>query len=94
MDSYDEGSTMLPFLGFPGGLELIVILLIVVVLFGIPVAIVVLGVILLRSSRGDGDIEDEVAALREEVAELRASMETEEGSGDEADEMTDETAGE
>lgn len=85
---------MLPFLGFPGGLELIVILLIVVVLFGIPVALVVLGVILLRSSQGDGDVEDEVAALREEVAELRASMGTEEGSGDEADETTDETTDE
>ncbi len=74
MSDSPEAGVMFPVLQIPGGVELLVIFVIVVLLFGIPLAIVALAVVLLRSSRGDGDVEAEVRALREEVAELRASM--------------------
>lgn len=74
MSDSPEAGVMFPVLQIPGGVELLVIFVIVVLLFGIPLAIVALAVVLLRGSRGDGDVEAEVRALREEVAELRASM--------------------
>ncbi|MFB6151009.1 MAG: preprotein translocase subunit TatA [Haloarculaceae archaeon] len=64
---------MLMQMGIPGGLELLVIALIALVMFGIPLAlVVVLGALWLR---GDGDdYDDRIAELEAEIARLQAEV--------------------
>lgn len=59
----------------PGGLELVVIFLIAVLLFGVPLALVAGFVVLSRARRGDAVTEEDVEELKTELAELRAAME-------------------
>lgn len=67
----------------PGVMELLVLLLVAIVLFGIPVVLVlVFGTMWLRSS-GDEDVQEQLEALQTEVSQLRAELEDSEATGDE-----------
>lgn len=59
----------------PGGIELVVILLIAVLLFGVPLALVTGFVVLTRARRGDAVTEEDVEELKAEVAEMREALE-------------------
>ncbi|USZ68897.1 hypothetical protein NGM10_03965 [Halorussus salilacus] len=66
---------MVPLFGpVPGGLELVVILLVVVVLFGLPLALVGGGFLLYTRSKSEGMPDDEIAELRREVELLREEI--------------------
>lgn len=60
--------------GFPGGMELLVILLIAVILFGIPIVLVGGGLYLYRNAQSDRPATDEIESLREEVRQLREEI--------------------
>jgi len=62
------------FLGFPGAVELLVILLIAVILFGIPLVVLGGGLYLYRSSQSENAPAEEIEALREEVRQLREEI--------------------
>ncbi|MFC4449297.1 hypothetical protein [Halorussus aquaticus] len=66
--------------GVPGGPELVILLLVAVVLFGIPIVLVASGLVLYRRMQSDGPAGEEVEALRREVQRLR----------EEVDELNDE----
>jgi len=68
-------------LQIPGGPELIVVLLVAVLLFGIPlVLIAVVGALYLRAnSGGDEDVTERVAELEAETAQLRAELDDDSG---------------
>jgi predicted homoserine dehydrogenase-like protein len=66
---------MLSLLFVPGGIELAVILLIAVLLFGLPIALVAGYVVLSRARQGDAVTEEDVEEIKEELTELRAAME-------------------
>jgi len=67
---------MVPLFGpVPGGLEMAVILLVAIVVFGLPLVLLGGGFLLYRDSKSDGDAE-ELAALRREVEALREEIET------------------
>jgi sec-independent protein translocase protein TatA len=72
--------TLLQVFGLPGGPELLVIMLIALLLFGIPMALVLLfGVAWLRSS---GRVSEErVEQLEAEIETLRAEL-ADDGNGD------------
>jgi hypothetical protein len=73
----------LQFGGVPGGIELLVIGLVFLLLFGIPlVVVVVVGVLWLRSRGTDDGTEQRVAELEREVERLREQL-------DDTDERTD-----
>lgn len=59
----------------PGGIELLVILLVAIMLFGVPLVLIVGGLFLYR--RVDGSEEDDarIERLEREVAELRRQQE-------------------
>jgi sec-independent protein translocase protein TatA len=60
-------------MGMPGGPELLVIALLALVLFGVPLALVVVfGSVWLRSD--DEDYEQRIAELEADVARLRSEM--------------------
>jgi hypothetical protein len=64
---------MVPLFGpVPGGAELVVVLLVAVMLFGLPLT--VFGGFYLAYRRSKGDEAEELAALREEVAALRDQL--------------------
>ena len=66
---------MVPLFGpVPGGLEMIVILLIAVLMFGLPLALLGGGFFLYRRSKSDGVGDDELRALRHEVELLREEI--------------------
>lgn len=78
----------------PGGPELLVIALVALIVFGIPLALVlVLGALWLRSD--DEDYDDRIAELEREIAQLRAELgedgpaSDEGGATDEADASED-----
>jgi sec-independent protein translocase protein TatA len=59
------------FVGVPGGPELLVILLMAVVMFGLPVVLLGGGLYLYRRTQSDRPANEEIAALRREVERLR-----------------------
>lgn len=63
-------------LQIPGGPELLIVLLIAILLFGIPVLLIaVVGVLYLRADGGgDEDVAERVAELEAEIAALRAEI--------------------
>jgi sec-independent protein translocase protein TatA len=63
-------------LQIPGGPELIVVLLIAILLFGIPLLLIaVVGALYLRAEDGgDDDVAERVADLEAEIAALRAEI--------------------
>lgn len=65
--------------GVPGGLELLVILLVFVLLFGIPLTILlVLGYKLTRQTGKTSETEERIEELEAEVSALKAHIEDEE----------------
>lgn len=58
----------------PGGLEIMIILLVVVLMFGLPLALLGGGFFLYRRSKSDGPADDELRALRHEVEQLRKEI--------------------
>jgi sec-independent protein translocase protein TatA len=65
-------------MGVPGGVELLVILLIALLLFGIPLVLVILAGLWLRSE-GD-DYEERIEELEAEIAALQAEVGTDAAS--------------
>jgi len=66
---------MVPLFGpVPGGMEILVILLIAVVMFGLPLVLLGGGFYLFRRSSGDSPETEELAALRREVEALREEV--------------------
>ena len=59
----------------PGGIELVVIFLIAVLLFGVPIALVAGYVVLSRARQGDSVTEEDVEELKSELVELREAVE-------------------
>ena len=59
--------------GVPGGLELLVIALMAVIVFGVPVLLVG-GYYLYRQSRSDRPAGEEIESLRREVERLREEI--------------------
>lgn len=66
-------------MGLPGGPELLIIFIIMLFIFGVPLALVVGGVALYR--RGSGS-EDRVERLEARIDELERELERERHSGD------------
>lgn len=77
------------FPGVPGGPELLVLLIIVVLLFGIPIVLIAGGVIAWRGTQSDD--ENRVEALESRVAELERELE--DARGDESDDHQKGAAG-
>jgi hypothetical protein len=67
-------------LQIPGGVELIVILLIAILIFGIPLLLIgIVGALYLRAESDDGeDVAERVDELEAEIAALRAEIATDE----------------
>ncbi|WP_135851633.1 hypothetical protein [Halorussus salinus] len=66
---------MLPLqVGFPGGMEIIVIFIIAILLFGVPILLVAGGLYLYRQSQSDRPATEEIASLRHEVERLREEI--------------------
>ena len=66
---------MVPLFGpVPGGAEMLIILLVVVLMFGLPLALLGGGFFLYRRSKADGVGDDELRALRHEVELLREEI--------------------
>jgi sec-independent protein translocase protein TatA len=70
-------------LQIPGGPELLIVLLITILLFGIPVLLIaVVGVLYLRADGGgDDDVAERVAELEAEIAALRAEIASDDAGG-------------
>jgi len=66
--------------GIPGGMELIIIFIIAILLFGVPIVLVAGGLYLYRQTQSDRPATEEIASLRREVERLR----------DEIDQLDDE----
>jgi sec-independent protein translocase protein TatA len=70
-------------MGIPGGPELLVILLIMLLLFGIPLALLAVGgFVYLRSNAGD-DTQERIAELESEIDHLKSELDAE-GGGEQA----------
>ena len=67
----------------PGGMEIIVILFMALVLFGLPVILIGGGLYLYHRSQSDRPADEEIAALREEVRRLREDIDRMNDSDDE-----------
>ena len=78
-------SSVLAFGGVPGGPELLILLVVLVLLFGVPL-VVIAGVVVFLKLRSDGEEgdADRVAELEAEVERLREKVDDEgqEGDGD------------
>lgn len=76
--------------GVPGAMELFVILLIAIIVFGVPVVLIAGGLYLYRRTQTDRPASEEIEALRAEVERLREEIdrlnEGEEESGFEREE--------
>ena len=62
------------FLGVPGGVELLIILLVALVVFGLPIVLIGGGLYLYRQTQSDRPASEEIEALREEVERLREDV--------------------
>ncbi|WP_170977195.1 preprotein translocase subunit TatA [Halorussus salinisoli] len=60
--------------GVPGGIELLIILLVALLVFGLPVVLIGGGLYLYRQSQSDRPASEEVEALRREVERLREDI--------------------
>jgi sec-independent protein translocase protein TatA len=68
-------SSVIPLqVGVPGGPELLIVLLVAVVLFGIPIVLLAGGLVLYRRMQSDDPAGEEVEALRREVRRLREEI--------------------
>jgi cell division protein FtsB len=67
----------------PGGMEILVILLMAVVMFGLPVVLIGGGLYLYRQSQSDRPAGEEIVALRREVEQLREEVQQIDDSDDE-----------
>jgi sec-independent protein translocase protein TatA len=66
---------MLPLqVGVPGGMELVVIFIIAVLLFGVPIVLLAGGLYLYRQAQSDDSASEEVESLRREVERLREEV--------------------
>ena len=76
-------SSVLAFGGVPGGPELLILLVVLVLLFGVPL-VVIAGVVVFLKLRSDGEEgdADRVAELEAEVERLREKVDDEEQEGD------------
>ncbi|WP_286672161.1 hypothetical protein [Halorarius halobius] len=70
-------------MGLPGGPELLVILLIMVLLLGVPLALVAVGVVLYRSRSGGSDRTEELEARIDELESELDRVRAGEGADDE-----------
>ncbi|WP_115862837.1 FtsB family cell division protein [Halorussus litoreus] len=59
----------------PGGMEIIVILLVMMLMFGVPLVLLGGGLYVYRESKSDQPAGEELAALRQEVRALREEVE-------------------
>jgi sec-independent protein translocase protein TatA len=72
--------------GVPAGPELVIILIILVLLFGVPIALIAAGVVFLKlRSDDDGADADRIAELEAEVERLREQVGDESNGRDERD---------
>jgi sec-independent protein translocase protein TatA len=62
------------FLGVPGGIELLILLFIALVVFGLPIVLLGGGLYLYRRTQSDESASDELEALRTEVEQLREEI--------------------
>ena len=67
----------LQFVGIPGGPELLIILLVLLVVFGLPLLVAAGAAVWLYRRRDDGDLDERVRELEGEIAELRRELEEE-----------------
>jgi len=79
--------TVPAFGGVPGGPELVIILIILVLLFGVPIVLIAAGVVFLKlRSDGEEADADRIAELEAEVERLREAVDDEpderDGDGD------------
>ncbi|NHN58075.1 MULTISPECIES: preprotein translocase subunit TatA [Halorussus] len=58
----------------PGGVELLVILLVALIVFGVPVVLAGVGLYLYRQSKSDRPAGEEIESLRREVERLREEI--------------------
>ena len=64
-------------MGVPGGPELLVILLILLLLFGLPILLLGVGGFLYLRSNADDDTKERIAELESEIDELKSDLDTE-----------------
>jgi sec-independent protein translocase protein TatA len=64
-------------MGIPGGPELLVILLIMVLLFGIPLVLLGVGGFVYLRSNADDDTKERIAELEGEIDQLKAELDAE-----------------
>ena len=66
---------MIPLFGpVPGALELLVIVLVALVVFGLPIVLLGGGLYLYRTAQSDDSTAEEIEALRREVRQLREEI--------------------
>ncbi|UPV73331.1 hypothetical protein M0R89_12330 [Halorussus limi] len=66
---------MVPLFGpVPGGMEIAVILLVALLVFGLPIVLIGGGLVLYRETQSDGPASEEVESLRREVRHLREEI--------------------
>jgi len=70
-------------MGIPGGPELLVILLIMVVLFGVPLVLLAVGGFAYLQSSSDDDTQERIAELEGEIDQLKADLDTETATDEE-----------
>lgn len=74
---------MVPLFGpVPGGLELAVIFLVALVMFGLPIVLLGGGLYLYRTTQSDAPADEEIRALRREVEQLREEIDQLEDDGE------------
>ena len=66
-------------MGVPGGPELLVILLITLLLFGLPILLLGVGGFLYLRSNADDETKERIAELEAEMDELKRDLDTEGG---------------
>ena len=64
-------------MGVPGGPELLVILLILLLLFGLPILLLGVGGFLYLRSNADDETKERIAELESEIDELKSDLDTE-----------------
>jgi len=69
-------------MGIPGGPELLVILLITVLLFGIPLVLLGIGGFVYLRSNADDDTQERIAELEGEIDQLKADLDVDTATDD------------
>ena len=64
-------------MGVPGGPELLVILLILLLLFGLPILLLGVGGFLYLRSNADDETKERIAELESEIDDLKSDLDTE-----------------